>query len=822
MRSRILVALSCLVAVNFFPLGVAGPGAKTDRNSLLQVTPAEAKPDLTPKAYSGWTAPIVVYITEGSTVDANPLWDTDQLLARWSFQNIGNAATSGQFFVTLWLDGQIISDLFYEAPINPTVYGKYGGIPLEKLKKGPHTLRVVIDSTNTQNESNETNNEYVKNITVFSAGNHAPTANAGPDQTVTAGQTVQLSGQGSDQDAGDTLTYTWTQSKGPAVAITNSTSKNASFVAPSVVATTELEFTLTVSDGQAATPDTMKVTVNPLPQNHAPVVSAGNDQSVTEGATVTLNGTANDQDGDPMALTWLQTDTTPGVPTVVLQNPNTLHASFQAPAVTQATALHFRFQANDGKGGIGQDDVVVTVNPAPEAPETLVAPMTLTPPGLGPTDSTSPFANTFVGYAFVNTGTGQDQLSLEGRNAEGTLRHIRLSDPTVQKGQYATVNVSLLDSGSDEVTLLAKGQQEPFQGFFMGGDWQSTKLDGIGGKLIESDHFYFPGVEATATRSTLVFVFNPSSSETADLTIRLRWPTGGLKNSTTYSLPPLGTLSSDLGALFGIPSSPPNMFLDLSSDQPVKSFVFIGDNQAFSAMVGQVPTAATTLYAPHFFVSKTGGSTLRLINTASGQAHVNLKARRDNGDQLGGNVFDIASGTMFIGDLATMLEIDTAALGDAETVSGYLELEVSTVSMITPISNSILGNLSFSGNGGEYASTLPLMAEPFDVTMLLHLAQANSLRIFTGLAILNPGDSACSLDVTAYRGNGTVSAHKTANLPAHQRRVDLLNGTLWFGSGFDQAGGHLEIRATAPVFTFALFGSLDLDYLSAIEAQAGE
>ncbi|MCH7503510.1 MAG: hypothetical protein IIA10_09155 [Proteobacteria bacterium] len=98
--------------------------------------------------------------------------------------------------------------------------------------------------------------------------NRAPTANAGPDQIVAEMATVQLNGSGSDPDSGDTLTYSWGQTGGTTVAITNSTLPQASFTAPDVPVNQPetLTFELTVSDGMASGSDTVAITVQePLP-----------------------------------------------------------------------------------------------------------------------------------------------------------------------------------------------------------------------------------------------------------------------------------------------------------------------------------------------------------------------------------------------------------------------------------------------------------------------------------------------------------------------------------------------------------------------------
>ncbi len=82
--------------------------------------------------------------------------------------------------------------------------------------------------------------------TDLTPANRAPTANAGPAQSVLAGATVTLSGSGTDPDA-DVLAYTWTFTKpaGSVAALTNAHVASTTFVAdlPGLYTAT-----LTVSD----------------------------------------------------------------------------------------------------------------------------------------------------------------------------------------------------------------------------------------------------------------------------------------------------------------------------------------------------------------------------------------------------------------------------------------------------------------------------------------------------------------------------------------------------------------------------------------------
>ena len=121
---------------------------------------------------------------------------------------------------------------------------------------------------------------------------------AGDDQNVTVGDTVTLDGTDS---TGPIASYTWIQQSGTPVQLAGASTDTANFTAPDVTAAGEtLTFRLTVTDDNGLTSsDDMNVNVaEPL------LAVAGDDQNVTVGDTVTLDGT--DSTGPIASYTWIQ------------------------------------------------------------------------------------------------------------------------------------------------------------------------------------------------------------------------------------------------------------------------------------------------------------------------------------------------------------------------------------------------------------------------------------------------------------------------------------------------------------------------------------
>ncbi len=190
--------------------------------------------------------------------------------------------------------------------------------------------------------------------------NHSPVADAGPSQEVDELDNVFLSGAGSFDPDGDALSFSWVQISGPAVSF-DETARDPSFQAPDVDGDTTLTLSLTVDDGSASDSDQVNVLVLDGDSNQPPVADAGSDQTVDEGAPVTLDGTDSfDPDGDTLSFQWLQLLG----PSVQLAGSDSALPTFTAPEVSSDTQLRFRLTVDDGQEG-DTDTVDIEVNHIP-------------------------------------------------------------------------------------------------------------------------------------------------------------------------------------------------------------------------------------------------------------------------------------------------------------------------------------------------------------------------------------------------------------------------------------------------------------------------
>jgi hypothetical protein len=189
--------------------------------------------------------------------------------------------------------------------------------------------------------------------------NLPPVADAGPDQSVDEGVTVTLDGSNSSDPDDGISSYLWQQTGGPPVTLSSTTVVQPTFIAPTMgVSGASLTFQLTVTDS-AGLQSTDTSIVNVSWVNQPPTADAGPDQTVSEGRTVTLDGSnSSDPDGAVGSYLWAQT----AGPQVTLSNAAAMRPTFVTPVVDPAgAALTFRLTVGDNAGLQSSDEVSIVV-----------------------------------------------------------------------------------------------------------------------------------------------------------------------------------------------------------------------------------------------------------------------------------------------------------------------------------------------------------------------------------------------------------------------------------------------------------------------------
>jgi hypothetical protein len=130
------------------------------------------------------------------------------------------------------------------------------------------------------------------------------------------------------------------------------------------------DYTVSVTaetEGGQSTTDQTTITVEDPTQNTPPTADAGDDQTVDEGSTVTLDasGSSDSDSGDVLTYTWTQTDSSGE--SVTLSDATAEQPTFTAPDVDSETTLTFEVEATDGDAS-DTDTVNVVVQPTNDAP----------------------------------------------------------------------------------------------------------------------------------------------------------------------------------------------------------------------------------------------------------------------------------------------------------------------------------------------------------------------------------------------------------------------------------------------------------------------
>jgi hypothetical protein len=221
---------------------------------------------------------------------------------------------------------------------------------------GPSGASLTFQLTVTDSGGLQSSDTCIVNVSWV---NLPPTADAGPDQTVDEGVTVSLDGSNSSDPDDGIASYLWKQTAGTPVTLSSTDAVQPTFTAPNVGPSGgALTFQLTVTDS-GGLQSTDVSTVNISSVNLPPVADAGPDQIVSEGDTVTLDG-SNSSDPDDSIVSYLWTQT--AGPPATLSAPSAAQTTFTAPVVGSGGAsLTFRLRVTDGFGLESTDTCIVNI-----------------------------------------------------------------------------------------------------------------------------------------------------------------------------------------------------------------------------------------------------------------------------------------------------------------------------------------------------------------------------------------------------------------------------------------------------------------------------
>jgi PKD repeat protein len=143
-------------------------GGITSGNDNLISGSQAALPDLMPYQPTGWTDRVIVSNVSGTNTD-NTIYANQVVYIDYSVLNAGYGDITGGFYVEIWDDtiGILVRRGYWSSPLLAQYYFRFQDHLWLFSQSGWHTIRLKIDADNNVYESNESNNQYIKQIYVY-------------------------------------------------------------------------------------------------------------------------------------------------------------------------------------------------------------------------------------------------------------------------------------------------------------------------------------------------------------------------------------------------------------------------------------------------------------------------------------------------------------------------------------------------------------------------------------------------------------------------------------------------------------------------------
>jgi len=564
----------------------------------------------------------------------------------------------------------------------------------------------------------------------------------------------------------------------------------------------------TVDASDIRTLQTVLGTSTTTPSDSTPPIISGVSASNVTATSATISWTTNEAADSLVEYgTTTSYGSSAGNGSMVLAHAQILSG------LTPETLYHYRVRSKDAAGNVAISSGF-TFTTSAAGPSAMRLTLRCPRPALQPAGGAASPGAVHTGFALAGLADTSAYVIFTAFDGSGK----RLDGPGITNPGYRTLTpraqVAVLDhelfcSGSCDLGRVAyvtiESTTERLAGFYMVYDSNLAVLDGADISRTELDTFVLPEVsEAGFCRIDIV---NPTR-EQAQITFELRNSEGIFKRAAMRLLGADAALSLDPAVdLFAGMTVEPGDYLRITSTRGVLASQTFGRLGTYvSVLHGQdVASAAMTLYSPQYVVGDEYRSSLSVVNLENVPDTVSFRLFSESGEQVG------PTRELEIAPLGKLYITEQDFFGSYPGgIQGYVEIASRRV--------KLAGSVVFGDTGrSRFSTALPLVGELRTSQIFSHVASGPLW--FMGIAIVNPGDAAATVTIDLYKKDGTCAGTKSVELPPRGRQSKLLTDYFPELNESGQEGGYVRLFSNQGVAAFALFGTRDLNVLSAIPAQ---
>lgn len=439
----------------------------------------------------------------------------------------------------------------------------------------------------------------------------------------------------------------------------------------------------------------------------------------------------------------------------------------------------------------------------------------------------------FTGVAVTNNSPSESEIIFHGIDRIGrpfqddpeTPEVVEFVNPVTVKlaaGKQTAFTARGLFPGSStlEGWLDSDSSESQVSGFFVTGDRNVKRLDGALIALAPASSAVLPEARVTDGFRTEISIANPNFG-LANVNISLFGRDGtklGERDRPVSTGHVLTTFLRDRDpddeesdGLFLEPvfEGFVNGYVTITSPERVITFERYFDGERLAALNGIVVAGPnselhTTLYLAQVVAFAGAETFLNLIHTGAEEATVTLTLKGDQGTDLAGPVIlEMGPGHAVRTSIVPLFGL----IDPGGAVAGWVLVESDEPSLV--------GDAEIQIFSGKAMTTIPAQGKLLQQFVFSHVAE--DLGLSTGVALLNPGSVAATVQVEVFDPEGTLVASLQLLLEPGEREVKLLKE--WFVDFPQLSGGYIKVSSTQGIVGLELFFADNQELMAAVPAQ---